>query len=168
MLVPHLNSKDFISTRQIRPSSHQETTSWPSTRISTCLSPCSTFGKEIVASPTFLVSQHLLCLTRFSLVRTQALFTNPQRTPTPSNNQYSIGIPPSQLSHAFSLRLKPSTSRSPWILTHHRRELSVSPSVLAYVTPSSLCRHSFHRRRQLLLQLGIRENVKRRPGKRRI
>lgn len=163
MLVPLSNSKDFTSTRQSRPSSLQETTSWPSTRISTCLSPCFTFGKEIVASPTFLVGQHLRCLTRFSLVLTQALFTNQQRAPTPYN-QYSIGIHPS---HATSLRLKPSISRSPWTITHHRRGLSVSPSVIAYVTPSSLCRHSFPRRWQLLL-LGIRENVKRRLGKRRI
>ena len=153
--------------RQTRPSSHQETTSWPSTRILTCLSPCFTFGKEIVASPTFLVGQHLRCLTRFSLVLTQALFTNPQTAPTPSN-QYSIGI--LHPSHASSLRLKLSISRSPWIITHHRRQgLSVSPSVTAYVTPSSLCRHSFPRRRQpLLVLLGIRENVTRRLGKRKI
>lgn len=167
MLVPLSNSKDFTSIRQSRPSSLQETTSWTLTRISTCLSPCFTFGKEIVASPTFLVGQHLRCLTRFSLVLSQALFTNPQRAPT-HPNQYSIGINPSQPSHASPMRLKPSTLRSPWMITHHRRRgLSVSPSVTAYVTPSSLCRHSFHPRRKLL-QLEIRENDRKRLGKRRI
>ena len=154
MLVPPSNSKDYISTRWTRQPSHQETPSWPSTRISTCLPPYLTFGLEIAASPTFSVrqQQQLLpnWLIRFSLVPTQALFTTPQ---IPPPTQYSIGTRPSLASP------KPSVSR---IITH-RRPLRWLP---AYVTPSSLCRLSFHRGRRGKLER--RRNVRRRVGKRRI
>lgn len=112
----------------------------------------------VVASPTFLVCQQLRCLTRFSLVRTQALFTNLLKART----QYSKGILLSPLSHASSMCLKSSIFKSPWIT--HRRRLSVIPSTIAYVTPSSLCRLSLRRQ----WWMDSRGNVKRRLDKRRI
>lgn len=158
MLVPPSNSKDYISIRWTRQSSHQEAPSWPSTRISTCLTHCLTFGIEIAASPTFLVrqqqQQQQRWLIRFSLVPTQALFTSPQSPPT----QYSIGIHPSRPSLASP---KPSVSRYPWMMITHRRPLRGLP---AFVTPSSLCRLSSHR--GWLLER--RRNVKKRLDKRRI
>ena len=158
MLVPPSNSKDYISIRWTRQSSHQETPSWPSTRISTCLTPCLTFGTEIAASPTFLVrqQQQQQRLIRFSLVPTQALFTSPQ---IPPPTQYSIGIHPSRPSLASP---KPSVSSCPWMMITHRRPLRGLP---AFVTQSSLYRHSFHRGWRGLER---RRNVKRRLGKRRI
>ena len=147
MLVPLTNSKDCISTMQTRPSSHQETTSScpPSTRISTCLRLCPTFGKEIVASLTYLVCRPR-CLTRFSLVRTQALFTNLLKASSTHPNQYSIGIHLSPLGHASIMRLKSNIFKSPWITYRRRLSASPTPSTIAYVTPSSLCRLSLHRR----------------------